>query len=223
MLQYERIHQVAQAQDRLRSNYYRHSTQHNRDSDTLIVFTLAEEARRDAQNNLDFCLDIGRKHRAEYLVLQENKIQFVGVGIYNGIMDRLAPGAWQQDYMTWSDSRSIDFGRDSSGIGECHVMRPWRRAFAMSGTRGVYDIGTGTRLKNREDIITRFWNLGYASWRGRPLSVAPIRWSGSREELEVVTQLADRYWNRRHVSDAAKKMCSAFTSLNRYAAWPGAW
>lgn len=223
MLQFERIHQVSQAQDRLRSNYYRHSSQHNRDSDALVVFTLAQEAEKDAQRNLEFCLDIGRKYRAEYLVLHDNKIQFAGRRIEEGIMDALAPGPWRQDYMTWSDSRSIDVSSDSSGQGECYSMRHWRRAFAMSHTRGIYEIGTGGRLKNRHDIIERFWALGYASWRGRPLSVASIRWSGTRDELETVTDLADRYWSRRHVSDAAKKMVSAYTSLNRYAAWPGAW
>lgn len=223
MLKYAEIHQVVQAQERLRTNYYRFGSTHNRDSDALLVFTLGQEAEQQAQKNLEFCQDIGRRYQAEYLVLHDNKIQFAGRRIREGIMDALAPGAWRNEYMEWTDSRSIDIGSDSSGLGECYSMRPWRRAFAMSHTRGIYELGTGNRLKNRRDIIERFWSLGYAAWRGRPLSVASIRWSGSREELEVVTQLADRYWSRRHSSDAAKKMVSAYTSLNRYAAWPGAW
>lgn len=223
MLEYTNIYQVAQAADRLRSDYYRHSSMHSKDSDAMVVFTLSQQADRDAQHNLDFCLDVGKKYRADYLVLHDNKIQFIGRRVLEGIMDHLAPGSWRNGYMKWSDSRSIDMLHDGSGCGEHYSLRPWRRAFANSGTRGIYSVDTGQRIKNRREIITRFWDLGYATWRGRPLSVAPIRWSGTKDELETVTDLANKFWNRRHSSDAAKKMCSAYTSLNRYAAWPGSW
>jgi hypothetical protein len=67
------------------------------------------------------------------------------------------------------------------------------------------------------------WALGFAAHRGRPLSIAKIRWTGSRQELELATQLAEQHWDRRRTSDVARKLCSVFTSINRYAAWPGAW
>jgi hypothetical protein len=35
--------------------------------------------------------------------------------------------------------------------------------------------------------------------------------------------LAERHWNRRNTSDVAKKLVSAWRSINRYAAWPGSW
>jgi hypothetical protein len=78
-------------------------------------------------------------------------------------------------------------------------------------------------MTRREDIIRAFWSLGFATWRGRPYSIARLRWSGEREELEELTSLAGRYWRNRSRSDVAKKIVSAHRSINRYAAWPGAW
>ena len=93
----------------------------------------------------------------------------------------------------------------------------------MQEHQGIYDVATGRRLTNRREIIERMWALGFAAQRGRPLLIARVRWTGNRQELEHVTQLAQQYWDRRHQSDMAKKMVSAFRSINRYAAWPGAW
>jgi hypothetical protein len=223
MLTYQNIYAVQSAQERLRQGYRWGFGHHTKDSDALLVFTQGQEAKQDAQRNLDFCLDTGRRYHADYLVLHNNMIQFVGQRIREGVMDALAPGAWRQEYMTWSDSRGIDSSTDYSGRGELYSLRPWRKAFADSSTRGIYEVATGKRIKNRQDIIERFWSLGYATWRGRPPRVASVRWSGNREELEMLTSMAEKYWYRRHQSNVAKKMCSAYTSINRYAAWPGAW
>jgi hypothetical protein len=87
----------------------------------------------------------------------------------------------------------------------------------------VYDVTTGQRMTRRETIIRAFWDLGFATWRGRPYSVARLRWSGERAELEELTALAGRYWPNQYRSDVAKKIVSAHRSINRYAAWPGAW
>jgi hypothetical protein len=223
MLAYQNIYSIGQAQDRLRRGYRWDASGNTKDSDAMLVFTQGPEAEREAQHNLDYSLDTGRRYHADYLVLLDNKIQFVGRRISEGVIDALAPSEWRREYMKWSDSRNIDMSSDSSGYGEHYSLRPWRRVFANSKTRGVYEIGTGNRIKNRQDIIERFWSLGYATWRGRPLSVASVRWSGNREELTMLTDLAEKYWYRRSQSDVAKKMCSAYTAINRYAAWPGSW
>lgn len=223
MLKYETIYQVRDARERLKRNSYRHTTHFTRDSDTMLVFTIGSKADAEAQNNLDFCLDVGRRFDAQYLVLHENKIQFVGAQIKSHIMKELAPDAWRKEYMAWSDSRNIDFMDDGSGLGEFYSFRPLRRAFADKNTQGIYDIATGQRIKNRREIITRFWDLGFAAQRGQPLSVCPIRWSGRRDELEDLTEIADRHWRRKNTSEVAKKIVSSFRSINRFAAWPGAW
>jgi hypothetical protein len=223
MLAYKNIYAVRDAQERLSGNY-RWGTGHNtRDSDTLVVFTIGTKADEDAANNLNFLLKVGKTHGANYLVLHENKIQYLADHADNKLEQDLFPKDWIAQYLEWTESENLHFDIQDSGQGFCHSFRPWRRSFATRKTRGIYDLSTGTRLTNRQGIIERMWDHGFAAWRGRPLSVASIKWSGSREELEELTDIADRHWNRRHKSDMAKKMCSAYTAINRYAAWPGAW
>jgi hypothetical protein len=223
MLKYENIYAICDAEERLRRGYRWGAGHHSKDSDALLMFTIGPKADEDAAANLDFLLSLGQKHSATHLVLHANKIQYLANDANNGIEQDLLPAGWTQQYQEWLESKNLEFAVQDSGQGFCHSFRTWRRAFATRKTHGIYDLSTGVRLTNRQDIIQRIWNHGFASWRGRPLAVANIKWSGSREELEDLTVIADRYWSRRHKSDMAKKMCSAYTAINRYAAWPGAW
>ena len=223
MLAYENIYAVCDAGERLRRGYRWGAGQHTKDSDALLMFTIGPKADEDAANNLDFLLTLGKKHSATHLVLHANKIQYLANDATNGIEQDLLPTTWTQQYQEWLESKNLEFAVQDSGQGFCHSFRTWRRAFATRKTHGIYDLVTGTRLTNRQDIIQRIWDHGFAAWRGRPLAVANIKWSGSREDLEDLVKIADRYWSRRHKSDMAKKMCSAYTAINRYCAWPGSW
>ncbi len=223
MLKYENIYAIRDAEERLRRGYRWGSGNHTQASDTLLMFTIGSKAEEDATSNLDFLIALGQKHGASHLVLHGNKIQYLASHANNELEQDLLPREWVKKYLEWIDSKNLEFGIQDSGQGFCHSFRPWRRAFATRKTHGIYDLSTGRRLTNRQNIIERIWDHGFAAWRGRPLSVANIKWSGTREELEDLTNIADRYWNRRHKSDMAKKMCSAYTSINRYCAWPGAW
>jgi len=223
MLKYENIYAICDAEERLRRGYRWGAGNHTKDSDALLMFTIGPKADEDATSNLDFLLTLGQKHGATHLVLHGNKIQYLADHANNGIEQDLLPTQWTQQYQEWLESKNLEFGVQDSGQGFCHSFRTWRRAFATRKTHGIYDLATGRRLTNRQDIIQRIWDHGFAAWRGRPLSVANIKWSGTREDLEDLVHIADRYWNRRHKSDMAKKMCSAYTSINRYCAWPGAW
>lgn len=225
MLEYKNLHAVKQARLRLKHDRYRWSNEgKSKDEDSLVVFTIGHKADDDAKHNLEFCLHTGRNFNAEYLVLHDNLIQFVGKQIKPGIVDSLIPKPWRQDYDSWVGQRGqIDVYDEGSYPGEVYAMRFWRRAFATQLTQGIYELSTGQRIKNRREIIQRFWDLGFASQRGVPLSVCKIRYSGSRNELEELTKMADRYWSNRHKSDVAKKTVSMYNSINRYAAWPGAW
>ncbi len=223
MLKYENIYVIRDAEERLRRGYRWGSGNHTQASDKMLVFTIGPKAEEDASSNLELLTSLGRQHNANYLVLHANKIQYLANHANNGLEQDLLPKEWVKKYLDWTDSKNLDFGIQDSGQGFCHSFRPWRRAFATRKTHGIYDLSTGRRLTNRQNIIERIWDHGFAAWRGRPLSVANIKWSGTREELEDLTNIADRYWNRRHKSDMAKKMCSAYTSINRYCAWPGSW
>ena len=224
MLKYKNIYAYRECQHRLSRSSYYSVTNHTRESDSLASFTLEPHAFEDAQNNLDHCFRVARDHDAEYLVLHENRVQFLGKRIREGALQALAPPHWIRDYREWAGSSyGPDIYDDRSAQGELYGISMWRRCLALKATQGIYDVSSGRRIKNRREIITRFWDRGFAAQRGIPLSVAKIRWAGSREELENITELADRYWTRKNTSDVAKKVVASFRSINRYCAWPGAW
>lgn len=224
MLHYQTIYQIRDARYRLKKDYYTYGrTTHTKDADTMLVFTHGSIADQQAKENLNFLLDAGRKFNAELLVLHEGKIQFAGRNMSPEIQSWVLPADWCHEWQEWSDSRSIDARFDDSGLGESFTIRFWRRCFADNKTQGVYDVASGTRLTNRKETIRKFWALGFAAWRGRPLAVAEIRHTGTRNDLLEISELANKYWSRRFQSDVAKKIVSTYRSINRYAAWPGAW
>lgn len=223
MLAYQNIHATHDAAQRMRSGYRWNSSQHTRESDAVLLFTVGTKAQEDAVHNLEFLLTTGKKHGASHLILHDNKIQFLAHNADNGLEQDVLPRSWTEEFCEWLGSNRINFSVQDSGHAHCHSFRTWRHAFATHKTHGVYDLDTGTRLTNRQEIVQRMWDHGFAAWRGRPMSVADIAWSGARPELEELTAIADRHWPRRNHSNMAKKMCSAYTAINRYAAWPGAW
>lgn len=232
MLNYELIHTVNNAQRRLKRDYYNHpwntGTPATREVDRLTVFTHGEAARQQSQDNLDFCLQVARKHDMNVVVFKDCQIQMAGGRSVDSrcaaAVYRLFPHSWLSAYEAWLDTQHPQRAMtQDSDEGESLEFYSYRHCFSVPEHQGVYDVGTGRRITNRRDIIERFWTLGFATSRGRPPSIARIRWTGSKSELKEITELADRHWDRRYASEAAKKLVTPFRSINRYAAWPGAW
>jgi hypothetical protein len=229
MLNYQVIAEANAVSERLRRDHYNRAwggdMDHTRDGDRLALFTLEPQAQRDSLENIQKVLNVARDHGQDLVVAKTNLIQVAGPGPRSQEMaDLIAPQQWRLDYQQWLGSNNPSPPRfDASGLGELCELRTWRPALIMREHQGVYDVATGKRLTARREIIERMWALGFAAHRGRPLSIARQRWTGNRQELELTTQLAEQHWDRRRTSEVAKKLCSVFTSINRYAAWPGAW
>lgn len=225
MLNYKVIYQANKTARRLRRNRYGgyYGTEHNREGDTLALFTIEPVAQEESQANLERVMTVAREHGQRLVVFKTDQIQVAGQAGSQRVARSLFPEAWLKDYRQWIDSDSIRYITHSSRAGEHMNFHSWRHCLAWQGHQGVYDVDTGQRLTNRRDIIERMWDLGFAAQRGRPPSIASIRWTGEREELVELAELADRYWSRANHSEMAKKMVSAYRSINRYAAWPGAW
>jgi hypothetical protein len=231
MLRYEHIYEVSGARRRLGNRTHRRDPYawrqdgRNRDADQLALFTFESAALADSAHNLDFLLAQARGHDQRYVVLTDTKIQIAGEHDTERVAAAIAPREWQQDYLKWTEANgghaapTVEDTRHGSVV----TLQSWRHCFCLKEHQGVYDVTTGRRMTRREDIIRAFWSLGFATRRGRPYSIARLRWSGEREELEELTALAGRYWNRQYRSDVAKKITSAHRSINRYAAWPGSW
>ena len=230
MLRYEQIHEVSNARRRMgdsrRDRYAWRQDGRTRENDQLSLFTFETQALADSADNLEFLLATARAHDQQYVILTNSKIQIAGERFVDQVADRMAPPAWQRDFSEWLDEHSASSSRpttEETSRGGVTTLHSWRHCFCLREHQGVYDVTTQRRITNREQIIRAFWDLGFATWRGRPYSIAKLRWSGEREELEELTALAGRYWNNVYRTDVAKKIVSAHRSINRYAAWPGSW
>ena len=228
MLRYLAVNQVNQVQRRLKRDTYDRPWCNNddrtRDGDILALFTLKPQGLVESEANLDWVMTIARNLGQSLVVFKPNHIQVAGTHSSEAVSSHVWPDDWLQAHGEWLDASYQPEPRlEISEQGRMVEFYSHRPCFAVQEHQGIYDVATGRRLTNRQEIIERMWQLGFAAQRGRPLSIARVRWTGNREELEHVTQLAQQYWDRRHQSDMAKKIVSAFRSINRYAAWPGAW
>lgn len=225
MISYKNIHDIQQVRRRLKRNNYGgyYGQDHTADGDRLHEFTHGTRAVADSQANLGFCLDLAREYRQSLLVFKPYTIQ-VGGPSAPGLTGRLWPATWLKQHSEWLDStHQIRHSTDTTDAGEMVGFYSYRACLCLDEHQGVYDVESGRRLTNRRETIQRMWALGFAANRGRPLAFAKTRWTGTKKDLELITQLADQYWSRRYESEVSKKLVSTYTSINRYAAWPGAW
>ena len=227
MLKYRVIYEVAGARRRLkgRDRYsYRYDGK-NRENDQLTLFTFESEALQDSAHNLDFLLAQARGHDQRYVVLTDNKVQIAGqdADTTHEVAMAMAPTEWFQEFEEWCDMSPPSTTVDDTRHGGVATLHLWRRCLVLKEHQGVYEVSTARRITNREEIIRAFWRLGFATWRGRPYTIAKLRWSGEREELTELADLAQRYRSAQYRSDVAKKIMSVYRSINRHAAWPGSW
>lgn len=207
-----------------RGRYGWRSDNHTRDSDRMLMFTTESRAQGESLLNLEHFKELGRVFNMRYLVIDRAKIQFVGHEHLELLKHAITKDAWNEAYKKENNDHGLDTSIDTTDLGGVLHVRAYNHGLMLKEQYGVYDLQEDRRIKNREDIIRRFWDYGFATWRGRPPTVAQLRWTGPRESLEHLTQLADQYWQHNNGrNDVAKKICSAYRSINRYAAWPGAW
>ena len=224
MIQYANVRAFSAARERsCRDHYSYRSDGHTRDSDRLIMFTTENSAQEESAFNLEHFKILGRAFDVRYLVVSRVKIQFLSNKDPEPIRDSVIKEAWYQEYKK-EHTYGADMITDRTNLGAVLHLRAYNHGLFLKEQYGVYDLEEDRRIKNREEIIRRFWDHGFATWRGRPPTVAQLRWSGPREHLEDLTVLADRYWKHNNGrNEVAKKIVSAFRSINRYAAWPGSW
>lgn len=223
MLKYKTIWELNQAQRRLKRDAYAWDKQHTRATDSLLEFTFKPQAINESKENIAFLIDTGIQYGASFLAVRDNKIQFLGQSLNHSLIEAVAPEDWQKSYSKWAGNREIADSVEATSLGSCIKIANWRDCFVMPKQRGVYDLQTKKRISNRRTIIQVFWEHGFGTWRGHTPTVASIRYGGNRFELEELANLNDKYWDRKYKSEMAAKMTSAFRSINRYVAWPGAW
>ena len=79
------------------------------------------------------------------------------------------------------------------------------------------------RIKNRYTQIETLWNYGFASKRGRPLTVGRTNQSGTKTEIIQLVDWLKRLKQINSGSEIKYKVQQIYNTLNRHYAWPEHW
>ena len=79
------------------------------------------------------------------------------------------------------------------------------------------------RIKNRYTQIETLWNYGFASKRGRPLTVGRTNQSGTKTEIIQLVDWLKRLKQSNSGSEIKYKVQQIYNTLNRHYAWPEHW
>ena len=79
------------------------------------------------------------------------------------------------------------------------------------------------RIKNRYTQIETLWNYGFASKRGRPLTVGRTNQSGTKTEIIQLVDWLKRLKQMNSGSEIKYKVQQIYNTLNRHYAWPEHW
>lgn len=234
MLQYENIAAWSRAHSRLQHRY-RHATSwytdtntERQDADKLTLFATDLASKKESQHNLSYLLDVAKKTKAVSVIVKPKIIQLSGYSDAQDL-DKIISRAWRDTWWEWwsetNGSYSVPVWQQHEWP-DCYVVELQTYGpgyFCRSAEVGVYRAQDGMKITNRREQIELLWSQGLPSRRGRPIHVAPRRWSGSKEELILLTELAGKHRPTARQSEVSAKIVSAFNAINRCVAWPGAW
>ena len=213
-----------------RSHYWTKPSQDDVNGWRLQMFTVEKEAKHESKRNLDQLKQKAEEIDAPILIVKGNNVQLVGTE-YSVPTTDLINQEWMDEISEYFDRKNFYSSKpfwthheSSYGLQAYSLYTYGADAlFARSPDTGFYLISEDRKVTDRREQIQLLWDLGFVARRGRPVSVGWERHSGSCEEIAMITKQAHEMWHRRNHSEVATKICSIYTSINRYYAWPGSW
>jgi len=213
-----------------RNSWWTKPSQDEVDGWKLQMFTVEKEAKQESARNLDRMKEKAQEIEAPVLVVKADNVQFIGTE-YAVPTTSLVSEDWMNGINEFFDSKnyyySKPFWTHHESSQDTHAFSLYGYGsdalFARSPQTGFYLVEEDRKVTDRREQIQLLWNLGFVARRGRPVSVGWERHSGSPEEVAMITRQANDMWHRRGHSEVADKICSIYTSINRYYAWPGSW
>lgn len=212
------------------SRYWSRASQDEIGGWRLQMFTVEKEAKQESVRNLTRLKQKAKEIEAPVLIVKNDNIQFVGTDQAIATTD-LIDQEWMDEICEYFDRKNFYSSKpfwthhESSYDKQAYSLHTYGAdaLFARPPQTGFYLVGEDRKVTDRKEQIQLLWDLGYVARRGRPVSVGWERHSGSPAEIALITNMAKEMWHRRNQSEVATKMCSIYTSINRYYAWPGNW
>jgi hypothetical protein len=212
------------------SSYWVRASQDEIDGWRLQMFTCDKESKQESVRNLDRLKQKAEEIEAPVLIVKGDNFQFVGMQQAIVATD-LVDQEWMDTVSEYFDRKNYYSSKpfwthhESNNGDQAYSLHTYGAdaVFARTPQTGFYLLGEDRKVTDRREQIQLLWDYGFVARRGRPVSVGWERHSGSPDEIAMITRQARQMWHRRHSSEVAAKMCSIYTSINRYYAWPGSW
>ena len=213
-----------------RSFYWSKPTEDEIASWRLQMFTVDKDAKAESVRNLAVLKDTAKDIGAPVLIVKGDNVQLVGTDHAVSTND-LVDQEWDDELGEYFDRKNMyrikPFWTHHESDCDTHTFSlhgyGLDAIWARAPQTGFYLVDEDRKVTDRREQIQTLWNLGYVARRGRPVCVGYERHSGNREEVAMITRQANTMWHRRGHSEVADKICSIYTSINRYHAWPGSW
>lgn len=213
-----------------RSHYWVKPSQDEVNGWRLQMFTVDKESKQESKRNLDRLKQKAEEIDAPILIVKQNNVQLVGTE-YGIPTTDLIDQEWMDDVAEYFDRKNFYSSKpfwthhESSHGNQAYSLHTYGAdaLFSRSPDTGFYLMSEDRKVTDRKEQIQLLWDLGFVARRGRPVCVGWERHSGSCEEIAMITRQAKQMWHRKGHSEVADKLCSIYTSINRYYAWPGSW
>lgn len=229
-LEYENIYACNNAENRLKSAPKRNSsyrwargstvTEDEINNDRLTIFTVSAASKDETQYNVDTILEYAQSRDCQYAVIKSNQIQLIG-SPYKPTFSIEVPEPNSDRARYWySRSSHIEFqGQEGTWV---ESYWTYNDIFVRTDTQKIYEVESGKVLKRR-DAIQKFWDAGFVTLRGRPVTAASRNECGYPSEIARMQNLASEMQYDVGNSEVALKIYQAWKSLKKNYAWPGTW
>lgn len=232
-LEYENLAQWGKLHRKIKNNrnsWWVKPTQDEVDGWKLQMFTVDKESKLESRRNLERMKAKAKEIESPLLIVKSDNVQFAGTKLAVTTND-LSSEEWMNSISEFFDRKnyyySKPFWTHHESSQDTHAFSLYGYGsdalFARSPQTGFYLVEEDRKVTDRKEQIQLLWDLGFVARRGRPVSVGWERHSGSTDEIAMITRQAKDMWHRRGESEVADKICSIYTSINRYYAWPGNW
>jgi len=211
---------------RLKNGRYYRDFEQERAGLQLQQFTAQKSAMEHSSQNQKEILWRAEALNIPTVLITPKSIQFLGNNdvVTEEIMtnDQLKAFDTSENHY----SRSLWRSEVSSDGYECLELNLNYENYAvLQSEQGFFHYVDGkfTRIKNRHKQIEMLWDYGFASKRGRPLTVGRASHSGTKVEIIGLVSWLEKLRMLNSGSEIQYKTQQIYNTLNRHYAWPEHW
>jgi hypothetical protein len=225
-LQTKDISLYTKVSTKLKNGRYFRNFEEERAGLQLQAFTAQKTAMEHSVQNQKEILSRAEALSIPTVLITPRVIQFLGndAVIAEEIMTEAQLKTFDTSDNEWSRSTWRSEVSDQ-GVECLELNLNYENYAVLPGEQGFFQLKDYKfeRIKNRHTQIETLWNYGFASKRGRPLTIGRTSHSGTKTEI---VQLVDWLKRLRQINSGSEikfKVQQIYNTLNRHYAWPDHW